>query len=173
MYDPKKSSFFSEAKLDSGTENICKYLKKQTKYFALEEKEFIIGYEAGPTGFGLQRRFQLLCHAGAGIKKTGRPEPEVIAYADKGTKRIKAKQRIWKEIGRIQMYPKGTLMLHMGNDDMQHCLTYIKEKYCYSKGSIDKGSANEKRSHHIRYVMNTIKKSLLFSHYNACFIKTN
>lgn len=55
MYDPEDSSFFAEAKLDSGTENICKYLKKQTKDFALEGKEFIIGYEAGPTGFGLQR----------------------------------------------------------------------------------------------------------------------
>ena len=55
MYDPEDSSFFAEARLDAGTENICKYLKKQTKDFALEGKEFIIGYEAGPTGFGLQR----------------------------------------------------------------------------------------------------------------------
>jgi transposase len=55
MYDPEDSSFFAEARLDAGTDNICKYLKKQTKDFGLEDKEFIIGYEAGPTGFGLQR----------------------------------------------------------------------------------------------------------------------
>lgn len=55
MYDPEDSSLFAEARLDAGTENLCKYLKKQTKDFALEEKEFVIGYEAGPTGFGLQR----------------------------------------------------------------------------------------------------------------------
>ena len=55
MYDPKDSSFFAEYKLDAGTDNLCKYLKKQTKDFGLEDKEFIIGYEAGPTGLGLQR----------------------------------------------------------------------------------------------------------------------
>lgn len=55
MYDPEDGMFFAEAKLDTGTDNLCKYLKKQVKDFVLEEKEFIIGYEAGPTGFGLQR----------------------------------------------------------------------------------------------------------------------
>ncbi len=55
MYDSEDSSFFAEARLDAGTENICKYLRKQTKDFGLEDKEFIIGYEAGPTGLGLQR----------------------------------------------------------------------------------------------------------------------
>ena len=55
MYDPEDGSFFAQAKLDAGTDNICKYLKKQTKDFGLEGKEFILGYEAGPTGFGLQR----------------------------------------------------------------------------------------------------------------------
>ncbi len=55
MYDPEDSTLFAEAKLDAGTDNLCKYLKKQTKDFALEEKKFVIGYEAGPTGFGLQR----------------------------------------------------------------------------------------------------------------------
>ncbi len=55
MYDPEDSSLFAEARLDAGTDNLCKYLKKQTKDYALEGKEFIIGYEAGPTGYGLQR----------------------------------------------------------------------------------------------------------------------
>lgn len=61
MYDPADGSLFAESRLDAGTSNICKYLEKQTKDFGLEDKEFIIGYEAGPTGFGLQR----------GLKKNG------------------------------------------------------------------------------------------------------
>lgn len=57
MYDTGDSSFFAEARLDMPEDNICKYLKKQTKDFTLKGKELVIGYEAGPTGFGLQRGF--------------------------------------------------------------------------------------------------------------------
>lgn len=58
MLDWAKGQFFAEAKLDAGCEYLVKYLEKTRKQFGLEGCEYVIGYEAGPTGYGLQRALE-------------------------------------------------------------------------------------------------------------------
>lgn len=62
MYDKQDNAFFAEAKLDVGTDIMVKYLKKAMKDYGItSESQFLLGYEAGPTGYGLCR----------GLKKHG------------------------------------------------------------------------------------------------------
>ena len=60
MYDRQDNAFFAEAKLDAGTDIMFRYLEKAVKDYGLSG-EFLLGYEAGPTGYGLCR----------GLKKHG------------------------------------------------------------------------------------------------------
>ena len=60
MYDRQDNAFFAEAKLDAGTDIMVRYLEKAVKDYGLSG-EFLLGYEAGPTGYGLCR----------GLKKHG------------------------------------------------------------------------------------------------------
>ena len=60
MYDRQDNAFFAEAKLDAGTDIMVRYLEKAVKDYGLSG-EFLLGYEAGPTGYGLYR----------GLKKHG------------------------------------------------------------------------------------------------------
>ena len=60
MYDMQDNAFFAEAKLDAGTDIMVRYLEKAVKDYGLSG-EFLLGYEAGPTGYGLCR----------GLKKHG------------------------------------------------------------------------------------------------------
>ena len=62
MYDRQDNAFFAESKLDVGTDIMVKYLKKAMKDYGItSESQFLLGYEAGPTGYGLCR----------GLKKHG------------------------------------------------------------------------------------------------------
>ena len=54
MYDRQDNAFFAEAKLDAGTDIMVRYLEKAVKDYGLSG-EFLLGYEAGPTGYGLCR----------------------------------------------------------------------------------------------------------------------
>ncbi|MGN1189675.1 MAG: IS110 family transposase [Candidatus Ornithospirochaeta sp.] len=62
MFDSRDNTFFAESTLDAGTDVMVKYLKKAAKDYGLScETQFLLGYEAGPTGYGLCR----------GLKKHG------------------------------------------------------------------------------------------------------
>ena len=52
MYDRQDNAFFAEAKLDAGTDIMVRYLEKAVKDYGLSG-EFLLGYEAGPTGYGI------------------------------------------------------------------------------------------------------------------------
>lgn len=52
-YEPKTDRYLYEARMNSKTSNVLKYLENVKKQ--LGEVTFICGYEAGPTGFGLCR----------------------------------------------------------------------------------------------------------------------
>lgn len=53
------NSIFAEKKLDAGVEYITRYLEKTRKDFNLgADCQFVLGYEAGPTGYGLCRSLQ-------------------------------------------------------------------------------------------------------------------
>ena len=59
MFDFKKGLFFGEAVIQPGVENMIKYVEKARKEYGLgEDCRFLIGYEAGPTGYGLCRGLQ-------------------------------------------------------------------------------------------------------------------
>ncbi len=56
MYDAESNRFFNEVKLPSGSQNVIRYLERSVKTFHLKpESMFIVGYEAGPTGYSLCR----------------------------------------------------------------------------------------------------------------------
>ena len=57
MYDRQDNAFFAEAKLDTGTDIMVRYLEKAVKDYGLSG-EFLLGYEAGPTGYGLLQRIE-------------------------------------------------------------------------------------------------------------------
>ena len=54
MYDRNDNIFFAEVKLDAGTDIMVRYLKKAEKDYGLSG-EFLLGCEAGPTGYELCR----------------------------------------------------------------------------------------------------------------------
>ena len=59
MFDFKEGSFFAEAVIEPGVENMIKYIEKSRKEYGLgKDCRFLIGYEAGPTGYGLCRGLQ-------------------------------------------------------------------------------------------------------------------
>ena len=59
MFDWNDSSFFAEAVIEPGVENMIKYIEKARKEYGLgRDCRFLIGYEAGPTGYGLCRGLQ-------------------------------------------------------------------------------------------------------------------
>ena len=59
MFDWNDGSFFAEAVIEPGVENMVKYAEKARKEYGLgQDCRFLIGYEAGPTGYGLCRGLQ-------------------------------------------------------------------------------------------------------------------
>ena len=59
MFDWNDSSFFAEAVIEPGVENMIKYIEKARKEYGLgRDCRLLIGYEAGPTGYGLCRGLQ-------------------------------------------------------------------------------------------------------------------
>ena len=59
MFDWEDGSFFAEAVIEPGVENMIKYIEKARKEYGLgKDCRFLIGYEAGPTGYGLCRGLQ-------------------------------------------------------------------------------------------------------------------
>ena len=59
MFDWDDSSFFAEAVIGPGVENMIKYVEKARKEYELGRGcRFLVGYEAGPTGYGLRRGLQ-------------------------------------------------------------------------------------------------------------------
>jgi transposase len=59
LFDQQDGTILNERKLDAGFPFLDKYLKKMKKDgIVKEEAEYFIGYEAGPTGFGLCRSLQ-------------------------------------------------------------------------------------------------------------------
>ena len=59
MFDWNEGSFFAEAVIGPGVENMIKYIEKSRKEYGLgNDCRFLIGYEAGPTGYGLCRGLQ-------------------------------------------------------------------------------------------------------------------
>lgn len=59
MYRATDHTTFAEKKLDAGVEYITRYLEKARKDFQLgADCQFVLGYEAGPTGYGLCRSLQ-------------------------------------------------------------------------------------------------------------------
>ena len=59
MFDWKEGTFFAEAVIEPGVENMIKYIEKSRKEYGLgKDCRFLIGYEAGPTGYGLCRGLQ-------------------------------------------------------------------------------------------------------------------
>ena len=54
MFDWNDGSFFAEAVIEPGVENMIRYTEKARKEYGLgKDCRFLIGYEAGPTGYGL------------------------------------------------------------------------------------------------------------------------
>ena len=59
MFDWNEGLFFAEAVIGPGVENMIKYIEKSRKEYGLgNDYRFLIGYEAGPTGYGLCRGLQ-------------------------------------------------------------------------------------------------------------------
>ena len=59
MFDWNDGVFFAEAAIEPGVENMIKYIEKARKEYGLgKDCRFLIGYEAGPTGYGLCRGLQ-------------------------------------------------------------------------------------------------------------------
>ena len=59
MFDWNDGSFFAEAVIEPGVENMIKYIEKARKEYGLgKDCRFLVGYEAGPTGYGLCRGLQ-------------------------------------------------------------------------------------------------------------------
>ena len=59
MFDWNEGSFFAEAVIEPGVENMIRYIEKARKEYGLgKDCRFLIGYEAGPTGYGLCRGLQ-------------------------------------------------------------------------------------------------------------------
>ena len=56
-YDSREDKLFSEHKSSSKFENTLHYLKNRQKSVG-KDAVFLIGYEAGPTGYGLCRKLQ-------------------------------------------------------------------------------------------------------------------
>ena len=62
MFDWNDSSFFAEAVIEPGVENMLRYIEKARKEYGLgRDCRFLIGYEAGPTGYGLCRGVMRRC----------------------------------------------------------------------------------------------------------------
>ena len=52
MFDWNDGSFFAEAVIEPGVENMIKYIEKARKEYGLgKDCRFLVGYEAGPTGY--------------------------------------------------------------------------------------------------------------------------
>ena len=52
MFDWKDGSFFAQAVIEPGVENMIRYIEKARKEYGLgNDCRFLIGYEAGPTGY--------------------------------------------------------------------------------------------------------------------------
>ena len=61
-YDSREDKLFAEHKSSSKFENTLHYLKNLQKSVG-QDAVFLIGYEAGPTGYGLCRKLQKECFA--------------------------------------------------------------------------------------------------------------
>ena len=63
MFDWNDSSFFAESVIETGVENMTRYIEKARKEYGLgRDCRFLVGYEAGPTGYGLCRGLQKKGH---------------------------------------------------------------------------------------------------------------
>ena len=93
IYNPQSKSFIGECTVEAATKNIIKYVSRLRKETAMPVS-IEVGYEAGPTGFGLKRELEKagirchvmaptsICRPAAGVKvKTDAKDARSLAKA--------------------------------------------------------------------------------------------